>query len=164
MMRSLVRSMVFTLMVVGASHNARACECASSGPPCQNVFSADAVFAGTVQNIADAPDRNPPYRQLSVAFAQVTPFRGMQGTTATLFTTDSTSSCGYPFKQGERYLVYAHRTKDGNLEVGSCSRTRPLADATEDLQFLRATGSSAAGAHVSGVSAITSGANQEARQ
>jgi 5-hydroxyisourate hydrolase-like protein (transthyretin family) len=46
--------------------------------------------------------------------------------------------CGYGFKQGGQYLVYAHRNdKDKRLYTGICSRTRPLAEAADDLAFIR---------------------------
>ena len=48
------------------------------------------------------------------------------------------SDCGYRFKTGEDYVVYAFKNADGRLETGSCSRTRPLAQAAEDLKFFHA--------------------------
>ena len=38
-----------TLMVLARAGDASACSCPSSGPPCQNAFQVDAVFAGTVR-------------------------------------------------------------------------------------------------------------------
>ena len=82
-------------------------------------------------------------RNVRVDFDQVTAYRGTQGPTLTAFTADSGASCGYAFKEGERYLVYAHRSANGTqLEVSGCSRTRPIAEASEDLAFLEALGTS----------------------
>ena len=53
-----------------------------------------------------------------------------------MLTAGSGPACGYGFKPGERYLVYANR-KGTELVTGICSRTRPLADATEDLEFFQ---------------------------
>jgi hypothetical protein len=45
--------------------------------------------------------------------------------------------CGYDFQQGETYLVYADSDEDSNvLSTSSCSRTRRLSDAGEDLTYL----------------------------
>jgi hypothetical protein len=45
--------------------------------------------------------------------------------------------CGYDFQEGETYLVYADSDEDSNvLSTSSCSRTRRLSDAGEDLTYL----------------------------
>jgi len=46
--------------------------------------------------------------------------------------------CGYPFVKGASYLVYAYRDeKDDRLYTSSCTRTKRVANAGEDLQYLR---------------------------
>jgi hypothetical protein len=45
------------------------------------------------------------------------------------------SVCGYPFKLGEKYLVYA--VGGAKLTTSQCLRTQPLAVTTDDLAFLR---------------------------
>lgn len=45
--------------------------------------------------------------------------------------------CGYQFQVGTEYVVYAYKNGAGRLETGICSRTRPLADAAEDLKYIR---------------------------
>ena len=47
------------------------------------------------------------------------------------------ASCGFDFKDGEEYLVYANDS-DGDLYVSLCSRTASLALAQEDLNVLGA--------------------------
>jgi hypothetical protein len=51
------------------------------------------------------------------------------------------SDCGYDFKEGVSYLVYAYNGAPPLGEVGKlyteiCMRTRPLADAKDDLDYL----------------------------
>jgi hypothetical protein len=70
-----------------------------------------------------------------VEFAEVQPYRGLQASVATVITAGSGPACGYNFKKGERYLVYA-TGKAGALVTGICSRTRLLGEASEDLRFL----------------------------
>ena len=104
------------------------------------------MFAGTVTSITAVPEDLPPLRPgesriprtVRVEFAAVTVFRGIQGSTVSVVTAGSGPACGYEFKQGERYLVYANR-KTGGMELATsiCSRTRPFAQAGDDLQFLQ---------------------------
>jgi hypothetical protein len=49
------------------------------------------------------------------------------------------SSCTFSFKVGQQYLVYAYN-RSGKLTTTSCSRTRPLADAADDLRHLSTMG------------------------
>src|SRR5471030_2669781 len=141
----------FLLVTLAAVPAARACSCQSSGPPCQNYFQVDAVFAGTVQSIVPMPDDNPPFRKVRVEFTAVTPFRGTQGATATVLTADSGAACGYDFTKGEQYLVFARRETPGAaLETSICSRTRALSQAADDLHFINTLAASGDGARVYG--------------
>jgi hypothetical protein len=150
-----------SLLTLGFGRDAWACSCASSGPPCQGAFQVDAIFAGTVRSISPLPDDDlPPLRPgearmprtVRVDFAEVHGFRGLQAATVSVLTAGSGPACGYAFKKGERYLVYARRQPDGKeLVTGICSRTRLLAEADEDLRFLQTlSDSSRAGARVYG--------------
>ena len=47
----------------------------------------------------------------------------------------TSSSCAYIFVEGERYLVYADRYKDG-FQTGTCDGTKKLENADEDLDAL----------------------------
>jgi hypothetical protein len=132
-----------TMLTLASAKDVSACECASGGPPCQNTFQVDVVFAGTVRSIVPLPEDEPPLRPgemqipqtVRVEFDTVVPFRGLQVSNVTVLTAGSGAACGYGFKPGDRYLVYANR-KGTELVTGICSRTRPLADAAEDLLFL----------------------------
>jgi hypothetical protein len=136
----------FAALTLASTADALACSCGLTGPPCQNAFQVDAVFAGTVRSISAVPDDGPPLRPgearipraVRVEFSGVMGFIGMQAATVSVVTAGSGPACGYAFKLGERYLVYARRAADGTgLVTGICSRTRPLADADDDLRFLQ---------------------------
>jgi hypothetical protein len=72
-----------------------------------------------------------------VDFTEVVAFRGIQASTVNVVTAGNSAACGYVFKQGERYLVYASRAADRTgLVTGICSRTRLLENAEDDLRFL----------------------------
>ena len=127
-----------TLTVVAPAIDAWACSCGPYGPPCQNAFQVDAVFMGTVARITPVPDGFRIPHGVRVDFTAVVAFRGLQSPIASVVTAGSGPACGYTFKEGERYLVYARRAADGiGLTTNICSRTRRLADAGDDLRFLR---------------------------
>ena len=54
-----------------------------------------------------------------------------------LMTEPSGGQCGYPFRAGEKYVVYAYRYEgDAKLWASICSRTHPVGEADEDLRYL----------------------------
>jgi hypothetical protein len=67
-----------------------------------------------------------------------------------VFTGLGDADCGYGFRLGGQYLVYAYRQKDGSLYTGICSRTRPLSEAADDLAYIRGLSSTKPGATVFG--------------
>jgi hypothetical protein len=87
-----------------------------------------------------------------VRFDVAEAFRGVTSPELDVDTGSGGGDCGYPFKVGESYLVYAHVGKDGQpLATSICTRTRPLRDAHDDLVFARAVaGAPAAGGVISG--------------
>lgn len=143
-------AVVFIFLFGGTA--AEACSCALTGPPCQSYFRVDAVFIGTVKTITEleAPPDPRPYTHRLVTFTVERALRGVEGISIAVTTGMGGGDCGYGFKTGERYLVYAYKAQDGQLRTGICSRTRPIAEATEDLQFVEGLRTASAGARVSG--------------
>lgn len=122
------------------------------GPPCLEYGRADAVFIGVVSRVVGIPnDTLPgggPYLRTTVHFTIEEAFKGVGGTALVLDLDD----CGHRFKEGERYLVYAHRNTNNqqlNVRLGS-TRTRPLSEAAEDLQYIRGLASTEDGSRVFG--------------
>jgi len=139
-------------LVALCSRNASACECGGGGPPCQNAFQVDAVFLGTVRALSmlgETTDSRFP-RPL-VVFAIEQAFRGVQDATVEVTTGMGGGDCGYPFKNGERYVVYALRGRDGRLSTSICTRTRLASQAADDLRFLGQLSSPSVSGHVFGV-------------
>jgi hypothetical protein len=133
------------LLSIGLPADAVACSCMENGPPCEAAFQMEFVFAGTVQRLVSIPVPGAPpppgsarlpqaYR---VTFSDVEGFRGVDASAFEVLTPGSSAACGFVFKQGERYLVYASRNARGEIVTGLCSRTRRFDTAAEDLQFLR---------------------------
>lgn len=150
-MRSLISAAVVFFILFGNTP-ADACTCSLSGPPCQNYFQVDAVFVGTVKTISEveAPPDPMPFRRRLVTFTVERALRGLEGTSVGVTTGMGGGDCGYAFKAGERYLVYAYKAQDGQLHTGICSRTRPTAEAADDLRFIDGLRTAPAGARVSG--------------
>ena len=76
-------------------------------------------------------------RMLRVTMAVEEGYRGVSAKTVEVYTASSSAACGYAFKEGERYLVYASTDEDSRLLVSLCSATKPAVYADEDLAYLR---------------------------
>ena len=129
------------------AREARACDCMFGGlSPCQEYWRADAVFVGAVVGESRLAVDEGSYKHTLrlVRLAVEQPLRGVEGAEAEVATGLGDSDCGYPFRQGARYVVYARRdAKDGRLRTSICARTRQLAEADEDLTYARGLGAAA---------------------
>jgi 5-hydroxyisourate hydrolase-like protein (transthyretin family) len=128
------------------AREARACSCAGDRAPCQEYWQADAVFVGEVVGESKLTLEEDSYKNTMrlVRLAVEQPLRGVEAAEVEVATGWGGGDCGYQFQRGVRYVVYADRgEKDGRLYTGICMRTRPLAEADEDLAFVRGLGASA---------------------
>jgi 5-hydroxyisourate hydrolase-like protein (transthyretin family) len=134
--------LAFIAVLIFSAPPARACSCAfGGGAPCQEYWRADAVFAGTVVSSGKISVDHGSYksdmRVLHMTVEQ--PIRGIQTAELDVITGWGGGDCGYEFQLGKRYLVYAYREEKTNrLSTSICTRTRPLAEADDDLTFIRA--------------------------
>jgi carboxypeptidase family protein len=136
-----------------------ACSCLStfSGvQPCQNYWSAAAVFVGQATDISiisqNSGNGTVRYGGKRVRFSLIEAFRGVTGQTVEVWTGLGGGDCGYDFKQGDRYFVYAYRNQeDGKLGAGICSRTAPLSNASADLEYARAVARGKTGGIIFGI-------------
>lgn len=121
------------LIVVGAHRESFACSCASTNP-CQATGYADSIFSGRVASVEMLPPaESTPEQRIVVRINVEHGFVNAPGPVAIL--SMDFSSCTFSFKVGQQYLVYANN-RSGKLTTSSCSRTRPLADASDDLRYL----------------------------
>ena len=130
---SLATSLLLASMLWPTS--AHACSCAGDGLPCDAAFRADAVFVGHVLSIESSRGGGNFRLRAQVEIAVLEAFRGLLQPQVALVAEGS--NCDYPFRMGETYVVYAYRLADGQLVTSICTRTRPVAQATEDLTYLR---------------------------
>ena len=122
---------VALLALLAGAKPAHACLCAPSGSPTEALAEADAVFAGEV--VAIRALGHPPYRLSSadpveVEFRVSKVWKGPRRDSLTVETETSGISCGYQFKKGRRYIVYALEGR-----TGMCTRTAPSWWAFADL-------------------------------
>ena len=137
---ALAASVCLPLLVPGCAF---ACSCASlAGSPqerAEGAYSgATAVFAGEVIDV-DGPPLAPVMSSgdpVVVTFRASGVWKGPKRETLEVSTAMSGASCGYEFRTGEEYLVYASE----GLQVSLCGETKPLSEADADLEALGAGG------------------------
>lgn len=129
--KTVVWMVFFVCCSLVAAQPALACSCAPAPGPQEALNQAAAVFTGTVVSIQ--PSENP--LGYLVTFRVERTWKGTQCREVTVFTGQGDFDCGYPFQSGQSYLVYADRSK-GQLATNICSRTKPTAEAGEDLTAL----------------------------
>ena len=131
---------------------AHACSC--MGVSTQRLLSSsEAVFSGEVVDIKknqknpaappppdpesndNAPPSPPSYPVDRVSFRVSEVWKGPQRETLEVITPNIGAACGYPFKEGQEYLVYAYG-KGEPFETDICNGTHTLSKADEDLAFL----------------------------
>jgi hypothetical protein len=136
-MKRLVLLSITVLFVLGMSHGmTQACQCQPPLFPEEGYEMADAVFRGLVIDIspADCPD------VIDITIAVVGYWKGTVTTYMHVYTGTSGGSCGYEgFELYEEYLIYADAGYVPCIEglgVSICNRTRPIAAAGTDLEYL----------------------------
>ena len=147
---SMTRVMAVTLglaaALAGSAGRAEACTCAPESDVCgaaSDYWRTAAVFLGRVEAIERPAAKSAPRYLLSrrVRLRVLESFRGSPapGADAIVMTGSGGGDCGYPFKEGEEYLVYASRRGESDqLSTSICTRTRAAMQATADLEYARA--------------------------
>jgi hypothetical protein len=146
-MRIWLRVLCFgAVLLLGVPIGLPACDCLYPGRPCKAFAQTPYIFAGRVASIITAANQS----ERIVAFQVESTYRGPEGNVVTSVVTGfGGGDCGYGFKQGERYLVYANEAH-GRLFTSICSRTRLLADANDDLEYFSKRNDPAHGAGIEG--------------
>jgi 5-hydroxyisourate hydrolase-like protein (transthyretin family) len=143
--RLLLPTLLALMLPALLAREASACSCAGGRAPCQEYWQADAVFVGEVvgESKFTVNEGSRQHTQRLVRLAVEQPLRGIEAAEVEVATGWGGGDCGYQFRRGVRYVVYADRDeKGGRLYTGTCTRTRPLAEADEDLAYFRGLGAS----------------------
>lgn len=113
---------------------AYACSCAPTS--IQGVLSrSEAVFSGEVVEVEEGPTLPGYGSSYRVTLRASEVWKGPQRETLEVSTPRDGATCGYHFKEGQEYLVFAYTEKQG-LVVDSCNGTRRLAEAEAALKVL----------------------------
>lgn len=138
MLHRLMAAGTVTLALGSYAGRADACSCAPVKEHCEAYWTTAAIFRGRVDAIQQDKGKLPPaMRGSTVTFTIVEPFTGVTGPTAAVWTPPAAAMCGYPFRVGREYMVYAHRER-ARLTTSRCSRTREAGTAGIDLEYARA--------------------------
>ena len=133
-----------TVLVSSLPSVALACSCGGVYPSSVGLREATFVFTGTVSRISVAETRRAATSSFSgsgatssaeleaVTFRTDRAFKGIVGAS---FTLKRNTGCDLSFAVGETWLVYATR-EGGRVAATKCSRTRLMADAVSDVQYL----------------------------
>jgi hypothetical protein len=116
---------------------ASACSCAVFGSKKQVEWALShpgAVFSGEVVKIDRPSSIKSSLAPETVTFRVSESWKGPKQQSLEVSTPVSGTSCGYPFKEGQEYLVYAYGKQD--LKVDLCSGTKPLSKAGAELALL----------------------------
>ncbi|HXG67737.1 MAG TPA: hypothetical protein VNO70_21725 [Blastocatellia bacterium] len=113
-----------------------ACSCVPPGKPSEEMKESAAVFSGKVVEIRRNQRTDDFFARVEAVIEVERVWKGVEKTTVSVFTSSDSAACGYGFKEGETYLVYASGDKEGRLLTTICTRTRRMKDAGEDLKEL----------------------------
>lgn len=149
-----VRAAIVALALLLLSPSAAsACSCIGDVPLCQSFWQADAVFAGEVLSFEKLDDDQLFSRRLARIRVERA-WRGNVQGTVEVRTGAGGGDCGYSFRRGRKYLVYAYKTRDGKLTTGICSPTKLLDKAEADLAYFKEAERPSSGGRVYGTARI----------
>jgi len=128
---------LLALSFFASASRAQICDCIEPPPPCQEAPRADAVFLGRVLKLDDG----------KIEFSAERCFKGVSvGKIEAI----GMPGCSPTLKADRTYVVYAMHMESGVLAVSSCSRTRSIEAAAEDLEFLDEFATQSAPTRISG--------------
>jgi len=151
------RHLVVVLFVLLACDAVYACSCVPARPPCNYYGEATAIFLGRVVGSAerksyiDEHGNKTVYDVGTIRFLVQENYKGAPGYEVEIHSGTGGGDCGYWFLRNESYVVYAYKNADDNkLYTSICTRTNPVSEAAEDLEFLRGLTNAKAGATLYG--------------
>lgn len=151
--------LAFTVILLSALvSNTNACTCGRISA-CEAYANASVVFVGLVTKTgvrktqvhfpSNAMSTTVTSSTSAASFNVEEAFRGVEVTEIEI--SGEGTTCDYYFKQGERYLIYAHPSNDGKtFHTNICSGTKPLSEAKDDLTYLHSVGKLSTGGTIFG--------------
>jgi 5-hydroxyisourate hydrolase-like protein (transthyretin family) len=129
-----------------------ACSCAGPQRPCEAYGDASTVFVGTVtfSTTTKIKEAGFEFTKRLVRLHVDRPLRNIEASEVEILTGLGDADCGYGFRLGGQYLVYAYGDDKKTLSTNICTRTRPLSEATADLEYIRGLSTAPPGGTISG--------------
>ena len=128
----------FIALLSLCGHSVYACTCDVIPLPRVALKESEAVFVGKVTDIDSlkTKENNTTDFDVQVKLEVSRIWKGVEKAEVTIITKWSEAGCGFQFKQGQTYLVYAYLGEGGKLRTGYCTRTAHIKDARRDLRVL----------------------------
>lgn len=141
-----------TLLLFAFATQAVACSCAGSRRPCETYWDASAVFVGTVtfSTTIKIKEADFEFTKRLVRFHVDRPLRNVETSEVEILTGMGDADCGYGFRLGGQYLVYAYSHGEKMLSTNICTLTRLLSEAADDLEYIRGLSNATPGGTISG--------------
>ena len=136
----------FVLILGNVIASPNFCQCAPAGSPCEEFGEATAIFIGSIHSSEVVKSG------MNYVITPERVFKGRPEESVLFFSCFDCMYCGWGsrFSIGERYLIYADLNSSGVWNASACGRTRPIAEADEDIEFLENLPSEGSGAHLYG--------------
>lgn len=117
-----------------------ACSCVNNPVPITAMDNAEAVFVGKVLKVKQERKQKGiigaiEYRDVNLFEVEKT-WKGIEQSQIMIYDNGHDESCGFVFEEGKSYIIYAYKSKDGDLYTSYCSRTAELSNANADLEQL----------------------------
>lgn len=135
-----MKNLLLALLFATLGAPAWACRCDPPPSVPEATLRADAIFVGRVIKLTLAYrkiDESDSYREvIECEFLVTAALKGVEDPKkpVTIITNTNEAACGYPFRIGTEYLVYAQwRAKE--METNMCTRTRPRVIIDEKQDF-----------------------------
>jgi hypothetical protein len=129
---------ILALYLICGSELCLACECIALRRPCEQMGS-EAIFVGRVLETKPARhllDKDSWTSGYSMRFSVEESIKGVPEKEITIETGSGGGDCGTPLPQGNKFLIFAYKNKDGKLWTGMCSGNRQLFGEPEEQNSL----------------------------
>jgi hypothetical protein len=125
------------LAMIVLRSSAAACSCVGETDPKTAVRQSNAVFSGRAvdERVLTPNNPDPELREREITFEVTSIWKGDLRRRVRVRTAIDNAMCGYDFRRGITYLVYAWSER-GGLRTNNCSRTTPSDQARGDLRVL----------------------------
>lgn len=122
---------------------AAACSCLQQPAPCAEFKETPAVFVArvteiTTETVKDEGSGGEPYQVSYAHLSVVQSFKGVAEKQVRMWQGTGGGDCSFVFEEGETYLLYAsYDAESKRYRTNICTRSRAVAYAADDLDYLR---------------------------